>query len=116
MTDDELRPGLVKAVINDRQEKVDQVVQPSLDRMTAREEAYTRIVTMMKASIEAYLLQHPDRAVDQRSKDAEKESLDGLTKIFAILDEYLISYRPKGELESPPAKSPVTEEGHDAVK
>lgn len=88
--------NLLNTVIEDKKEKLDSVIQPTLAKLTARQEAFKRIVDMAKKDMEDYLLAHPERATDQRNKDAELASIQGIKKIFEILDDYEISYRVPG--------------------
>lgn len=96
---DEQKEKLLRTVIEDKQQKIEDIATPRLEKLDARQEAYQRIVDMMKLKIGAYLLKHPERASDQRSRDAEAESLEGLQEIFNILDGYLISFRPASPVE-----------------
>jgi hypothetical protein len=93
--DENVNVELLHTVIEDKQQRVEQVVAPKIEKLDARQEAYQKIVNIMKADIEAYLIAHPERATDQRSKDAEQASLAGLKKIFNILDEYMILFKPE---------------------
>lgn len=83
---------VVDAVIESKKEHIDAAVAPSLERPEARQVAYKRIIEAAKTGMEHYYHQFPERAIDARSLDAETWSLNGLRAIFAILDEYAISY------------------------
>jgi hypothetical protein len=91
---------LLKTVIEEKEHHVEQIIAPRLDSLSARQDAYKRIVSMAKERMRAYYEAHPERATDARGKDAEGESIQGLRAIFDILDDYLISYR---ETKSPEA-------------
>lgn len=62
-----------------------------------RAACYHRIRGVMKAGISAYYREFPQRLNDQRSKHAIDHSLRGLTRIFAVLDDYDIRLRQRDE-------------------
>ena len=59
----------------------------------ARDECYQRIRVLMGERLDTYYAQHPARWDDQRSKDAIRASVAGLSAIFDILEEYEITRR-----------------------
>lgn len=64
--------------------------------MPDHQELRQRIVEMVKRQLEAYYVRHPERANDQRSKDANDASFNGLRLLFALLDQYTIISKLSG--------------------
>ena len=65
-----------------------------------RKKAYDEIRKVMIEGIEAYYRRHPERAHDDRSKEAIVCSTAGLEYIFRVLDEYDLT--PKSGVASGP--------------
>ena len=93
MTDDNL-----KDVIADKVGKVEDALEPIKRKhaLTARQDAYTRLIELIKTQISAYYTRYPERALDERSKDVEDWLIRGLHDSLSILDEYEIEYRNGG--------------------
>ena len=83
----------VQQVINERHESMDALADEKLPHLTARQECYKRIIGSAKDHMEAYYRRYPERAVDERSKDAEDWTLRALRDSFDIMDEYNIDFR-----------------------
>lgn len=86
-------PDSIKNAIDAKKEHIETAQQPRLERINARREAYQRMVDCAKKGMEEYYKKFPERAVDVRSQDAENWSINGLSAIFDILDEYYITKR-----------------------
>lgn len=95
MAADEKKPPehVIESAINEKKEHVEEIAQPRMEKISARQEAYKRIVDATKRGMENYYRRWPERALDERSRDAEEASLHGLRDIFTILDGYVISFR-----------------------
>lgn len=89
---------LMNQVIEDKNKKIEHIIEPVMEKMDARQEAYNRMVNVVKLDFKDYYERFPERSVDQRSKDSEAASISGLEKLFAILDEYDISFMPKPKI------------------
>ena len=60
----------------------------------ARTQCYRRLRECMKAGLQQYYIrQHPDLLGDERSQAAVNASAEGLAKMFAVLEDYDISYK-----------------------
>lgn len=57
---------------------------------SARVQCYADIRACMKARLLAYYQRHPNLIGDERSQRAIKESTEGLSCIFDVLDKYRI--------------------------
>jgi hypothetical protein len=84
---------VLDAVIESKKSHIDEIAAPRIENLSARQEAYQRIVNATKRGMAEYYNQFPSRAIDERSLDAEKWSLNGLRAIFGILDDYTIYHR-----------------------
>lgn len=97
---------LLESVIEEKKSHIDEVIAPRVDKLSAKQEAYKRIVEHTKQQMAEYYEKYPERAVDDRGKDAEEESLRGLRGIFDILDDYIIAY---ADTAPAPPKEMLTE-------
>ncbi len=62
----------------------------SIKRSAVRERCYAEIKAVAVGGLEAYYVEHPERLHDQRSLDAIKASMQGLRRIYTVLDQYEI--------------------------
>jgi hypothetical protein len=86
-------PEHVENAISEKADSIEALAADKLPLLTARQECYKRIIGSAKEHMEAYYRRFPERAVDERSKDAEAWSLATLREAFNILDEYEITRR-----------------------
>lgn len=91
----------VKEIVAEKVKQVDDAVE-SIKRkheLTARQDAYTRIIELIKTRISAYYARYPERALDERSHDVEDWLVRALHDSLGILDEYEIEYNNGGSDE-----------------
>lgn len=74
------------------EKKLEQLAQEVVP-ITAKQQAFRRIVNVMKRGMKEYYARFPERATDDRSKDAESASVNGLRDILRILNDYSIEYQ-----------------------
>lgn len=74
-------------------EKLDQIAQDKAP-LSAKTQAYRRIINIVKRGLTAYYTRYPERATDERSKDAEDWSIRGIEDVMRVLDDYVIEYKP----------------------
>jgi hypothetical protein len=118
MSDEQVLPEhVLGAVIESKKLHIDETASLRVENLSARQEAYQRIVNATKHGMEAYYKQFPSRAIDERSLDAEKWSLNGLRAIFSILDEYTISFRRDLQMSTPqtPQQPPQRQSNFAAI-
>ncbi len=63
-------------------------------RGAARRKAYAEITDVVMAALARYLEEFPERAGDERHKDAVAWSPRGVDRVFRVLNKYEITEKP----------------------
>ncbi len=66
----------------------------SSKRSAVRARCYAELKAVAVDGLEAYYVEHPERLHDKRSLEAIKASMQGLRRVYAVLDKYEIKERP----------------------
>lgn len=98
---------IVKAVVEQKRQKIDSVVAERIGKLTARRESYRRIRDLVKRDVSEYYDRYPERALDDRARDDEDYLVRGLRNIFIILDDYMISFRSEDDPKPLTSEHPV---------
>lgn len=88
-------PPEAKHVTEAKVEALDELAEAKAP-LGAREVCYRRCINHIKRCIADYYRRYPERAVDERSKDAEEWSFNAFRDVLHILDQFDIAFKPDG--------------------